>query len=221
MKKNTILKDIFGFSAFVSVMFGVYLNFEPAVVGAVTDDITVTQVVTSDITISHPADVNMTGTIYGMTGGTGTGSATWTVKTSDTSGFGLTLSADDDTDCLNNGVNDFKDYVNASPLNYAWVDPAISAFGFTVEPETATDTATAFRDNGSICGTGSGNTADTCWSGFGGTLTTPKAIVNRTSQTDIGGQDEVVKFKTRLISGQFLPEGNYVAVIKATALVNS
>lgn len=220
-KRKKILRNSFGFLAFSSIAFGAYLNFEPTVVGAATDDITVTQHVTSDLTITPASDVNMTGTIYGMTGGTGTGSATWTVKTSDTAGFNMTLSADDDTDCLNNGANVFIDYVNASPLNYAWVDPAVSAFGFTVEPATVADTATAFKDNGSVCGgAGAANSADTCWSGFGGTLTTPKAIINRTSQTTISGEAEVVKFKSQLITGNFLPEGDYVAVITATAVVN-
>ncbi|HEY5138574.1 MAG TPA: hypothetical protein VIJ25_04565 [Methylococcales bacterium] len=222
MKKNTIIKNILGFGALTSVVFGAYLSFEPAIVNAVTDDITVTQAVTSDITISSPSDVNLTGTIYGMTGGTGTGSATWTVKTSDTSGFGMTLSADKDTNCLDNGASSFVDYINASPLNYTWVDPAVSAFGFTVETATVGDTVLAFRDNGTVCGgSGAANSVDTCWSGFGGTFTTPKAVINRTSQTTISGEAEVIKFKSRLMSGQFLPEGNYVAVITATAVVNS
>ncbi len=217
-KRKKILRNSFGFLAFSSIAFGAYLNFEPTVVGAATDDITVTQHVTSDLTITPASDVNMTGTIYGMTGGTGTGSATWTVKTSDTAGFNMTLQSDA-ANCLRNGANNFLDYSIATPHSYDWTAPAVSAFGFTVEPETAADTVAAFLDNGSTtCGSGAVNGTDTCWSGFNST--TPISVINRTTQTDISGQDEVVKFKSQLITGNFLPEGDYVATITATAVVN-
>lgn len=224
MRKDKALKDMLGISALAFIALGVYLNLEPAVVSAapVTDDITVTQHVTDELTITSPADVNMSGTIYGLTGGTGNGSATWTVKTNNTTGFAMTLKADKDTNCLDNGASAFIDYVNGSPLTYNWTNPAVSGFGFTVEPATAADTVQAFKDNGSnTCNAvGGGNSTDTCWAGFGGTFSTPMSIISRSTATTASGEAEVVKFRAYLASGQFLPEGDYVAVITATATMN-
>jgi len=221
MKQKEFLKQCISFSAFSFIVFGAYLNFEPAVVGAATtanDSITVTQAVTSDLTISAPDNVTMTGTIYGMTGGTGDGSATWNVKTSDTSGFGMSLKADA-VNCLRKSSESFADYSLATPHSYSWTAPAVSAFGFTVEPETTGDTVAAFLDNGSTtCGSGAVNGASTCWSGFNGT--TDISIISRSTQTDAGGEDELVRFKSQLITGNFLSEGNYVATITATAVVH-
>lgn len=219
--KEKTLKQFISFTAFSFFVFVSYMNFEPVVVGAasVTDDITVTQHVTGDISISHPADVNMAGTIYGMTGGTGSGSATWTVVTSNVAGFNMSLKADA-ANCLRlNGTDHFDDYSRTNPLAYNWSAPAISGFGFTVEPETPGDTVQVFRDNAGACNAaGGGNTADTCWSGFNGTTDIP--VIMRSSATDGGGESEVVKFKAQLAAGQFLPEGDYIATITATATAN-
>ncbi|MDD3006933.1 MAG: hypothetical protein PHX30_05155 [Candidatus Pacebacteria bacterium] len=217
-KHKEFLKQCIGFSAFSFIVFGIYLNFEPAVVGAVDDSITVTQAVTSDITISSPANVNLTGTIYGMTGGTGDGSTTWNVKTSDTSGFGMSLKANT-ANCLAKGGEHFNDYSVTTPHSYNWTAPAVSGFGFTVEPESTSDTVAAFLDNGSsTCGSGAVNGTSTCWSGFNGT--TDISVISRSTQTDAGGEDELVRFKSQLITGNFLSEGNYVATITATAVVH-
>ncbi|HEY5138573.1 MAG TPA: hypothetical protein VIJ25_04560, partial [Methylococcales bacterium] len=84
---------------------------------------------------------------------------------------------------------------------------------------TPGDTVTAFRNDGaSTCGTGALNGADTCWRGLNATTEIP--MISRGTATDGSGQDEVVKFKSQLVSGQFLPEGDYVANITVTAIVN-
>lgn len=221
-KQKQFLKQCVSFVAFCSIAFGTFLNFEPSVVGAATanDSVVVTQAVTSDITISAPADVTMSGPIYGLTGGTGNGTAVWEVKTSDTSGYTVTLAAQADTHVLTNGTEYFLDYTPAEAVpDFDWdtTPTGGSAFGFTVEAETPADTATNFKDNGSACGgAGVSNAVDKCWAGFANTLTTPVQVINRSS-VSLDGQNMTVKFKTQLVSGTTLPEGNYVATITATA----
>jgi hypothetical protein len=126
----------------------------------------------------------------------------------------------DAVNCLRNGPDHFNDYAEAvaGTPDFGWMNPAVSAFGYTVETATADDTAQPFKDDGSACGgTGTLNTADVCWKGFS---TTPFMIVNRTGLTGSSGEAETVKFKSQLASGQFLPEGNYVANITVTAVTN-
>lgn len=216
-KKKNILKRLFGFTVFSFLVLVSFLNFEPSIVEAETDDITVTQYVTGDITISPATNVSLVGTIYGMTGGTGTGSAMWTVTTGNLAGFNMSIKTDVANCLKKNGTDHFDDY--SPTVSYDWTAPAISAFGFTVEPETVGDTVLAFRnDVSSTCGVGALNGSDTCWRGLNSTTAIP--MISRGTATDGNGQDEVVKFKSQLVSGQFLPEGDYVANVTVTAIVN-
>ncbi len=197
-----------------------YPAAEPFIVTAATDDITVTQHVDSDISISSPSDVNMTGTIYGMTGGTGDGSATWIVITSNAAGFNMSLKAST-TPALMSGAFSFADYATGAVPDYNWAltDNTTSEFGYTVEAETLADLDADFKDNGSnTCGgAGTLDTVNKCWFGF---TSSNVQVVNRTGVTDAGGESEVVKFKAQSGSSHFQEEGDYVATITATAINN-
>lgn len=197
-----------------------YVSFESEIVSAVTDSVVVTQSVTSEISITSPSDVTMAPTIAGMTGGTGNGSATWTVVSNDTSGFNFGIMASTSA-ALTSGANSFADYTEAGAvLDYDWsVAAADSEFGYTVEAATTADLVTAFKDNGlDTCGgAGSNDTTDMCWDGF----TTVNAVaINRTSATSITGEAEVVKFRAQSGGSHFQVEGTYTATITATALNN-
>lgn len=179
------------------------------------------------ITISSPANVNMSAAINGITGNPGsprTGSATWTVATNNYTGFNMKLHASTDPAMQLDGSNQFADYtpaVGGTP-DYDWSSPAASAaeFGFTVEPETDGDTVQLFLDNSgaSPCNTAGGTqTDDKCWFDFNGL--NDINVINRTIFTNSGGEDEVVKFQTES-NAKYLKEGNYVATITATAVTN-
>jgi len=199
-------------------IFG-YPCLEPLVVEAVTDDIIVTQYVDSDIAISSPDDVIMTGTIYGMTGGTGNGSAYWTITTSNAAGFNMSLKADT-SPAMKSGSYSFGDYVTGAVPDYSWAITStdVSEFGYTVEAETTEDLDTKFKDNGAdTCGTGSADTEDKCWLGF---TTSSVLAVNRTSVTSESGEDETVKFRAQSGSSNFQEEGDYIATITVTAINN-
>ena len=219
---DSILRPAFLVAACLVFLFA---EFEAAMTsaGSANDSIVVTQVVGGELSISQPADVTMSSAIPGITGNPGsprTGSATWTVITSNTSGFYLTLKSSTNPSMQLDATYNFSDYSPASAgvPDYTWASPASSAaeFGYTVEPETAADTSTKFKDNGSACNTGSLNTANRCWYNMS---TTDQTVIERSSNTDTGGEDEVVRFQTES-NGKYLKEGDYIATITATATEN-
>ena len=94
--KNIIKKTISLTAISGVLLMGGYWALEPTLISAaaVSDPITVTQAVTQEITIDSPANVNMSASIPGVIGNPGaprTGSATWTVKTTNATGFYLGL----------------------------------------------------------------------------------------------------------------------------------
>lgn len=215
------MKEIISLTLIIGlVLMAGFVYFEPEQAEAVEDVIIVTQNVTGEISISSPSDVTMSPDIPGMTGGTGDGSATWTVVTSDTSGFNLSLKASTDP-AMQSGANSFADYTAAGGTtpDYDWsIAAADSEFGFTVEPATVADTDTKFKDNGSACNTGALNTADKCWLDF---TTSNVQVINRTSgATSSSGEAEVVKFKAQSGTSHYQVEGSYTATITATAVTN-
>lgn len=218
-------KDVSAVLAIMMLAYPVYAYFEPLAVKAASanDSITVTQAVSSEITISSPTDVTMSSAIPGITGNPGsprTGSATWTVKTNNTTGFYMALKSSTNPSMQLDATYNFSDYSPASAgvPDYTWASPASSAaeFGYTVEPETAADTSTKFKDSGAACNTGSLNTADKCWYNMG---TSDETVVSRSTNTDSSGEDEVVKFQTES-NAKYLKEGNYTATITATVTEN-
>jgi hypothetical protein len=183
------------------------------------NSINVIQMVSSEITITSPDNVVMSPTIAGMTGGTGTGSATWTVTTNNLEGFEMSIKSDTNPALKSPQNNSFANYTPSGTVpDFTWnVADTDSEFGYTVEPHTVEDTAPAFLDNGSLCGTGTANATDKCWFGF---ATADKTIVHRTSETPQLGEAETVKFKAQSGPGHYQTEGDYVATITVTALMN-
>jgi len=218
MKKNIAIQNIFYGFLLTPIFFLSYACIEPVLVKAVSDDVGVSQSVASEIAISSPADITMSPEISGLTGGMGEGSATWTVITNDTSGFNLSLKASTDP-ALASGSYNFADYTIAAAVpDFVWsVAADASEFGFTIEAETAADLVSDFLDDGSVCGAGASDTADACWGGFS---TSDQTVVNRASQTDLSGEDEVIKFRAESGASRFQEFGEYVATITVTAVTN-
>lgn len=222
------IKQIISLTLITSIAsaFG-YMNFEPEIAGAATDDIVVTQTVTEELSVSAPADVTMSAAILSMTGNPGaptTGSATWNVKTSNATGFDMKIKASTDPALQLDATNQFTDYgpAVAGTPDFTWVSPAASAaeFGFTVEAATSGDSDQKFLDNAGVspCNTASGAvTVSRCWFDFNGA--TDVDIINRSTNTALGGEDEVVRFQAES-SAKFLKEGDYTATITVTVAMN-
>ena len=229
MKKTISLALVI--SLVISIVFVV---LEPQSVSSAEDTIDVSLTVTSDISISAPNNVTLTPNMGGVVGGTASGDATWTVVTGDSSGFSMTLKESDAGPALSGDTqgDEFADYTptDASTPDWDWlVADSTAEFGFTIVPETDADAVPDFLDDATdTCGGGdaSNQTTEKCWFGLNGTTEVP--IINRTSETDWGGQDEKVIFKAELFNTDGIPnddagmliEDTYKAVITATVVTN-
>ncbi|HEY4518654.1 MAG TPA: hypothetical protein VJG48_03490 [Candidatus Paceibacterota bacterium] len=163
------------------------------------------------ISISSPADVTLSPAIDGAVGGTADGSAGWNVTTDNSSGYTMTAQAST-LPAMTSGANDFDDYVGAP--DFAWsVAAGSSYFGFTPE---GSDINSTFKDNGSACSVGAGDTTLACWEGFS---TSPQTIAGDTSANDgAGGATTTIRFRAGAGASANQAAGSYQAVITITAL---
>jgi len=173
------------------------------------------------ISVSSPDNIELSPSISGITGGTGDGSVTWRVIIDGPAGFDMKIKASTIPAMKLDAGYYFSDYSpNSEGIpDYNWsVDSNQAEFGFTVGPETQEDTVQLFLDNTSnTCNQyGGSNTANKCWLNFNGTSYID--IINRSTRTDLSGEDEVVKFRAQS-NGKFLKEGQYTATI--TTVVSS
>ena len=197
--------------------------------GPYADPIAVTQDVSDEISLTSPADVNMSASIPGVTGGSATGSATWTVKTNNNTGHKVELETTTAPALQGTTEGDsFADYTEAAANvpDYAWaVAESDAEFGYTILPETPADADQSFKDDGANCNVATNNPDGTkCWIGFAGAAT-KEQIVNRTSETDVGGETIQVNFKAEMNgpatdADGFLIEDVYTATITLTATMN-
>jgi len=170
------------------------------------------------ISISAPANVNMTPNLQAITGGTSNGTATINVKTDNLAGYKLELNAST-APALKSGSAEFPDYTEVSPPtpDYDWSIGAVnSEFGFTPWGQ---DTVQNYRYIGTNCNQ-SGGTADEnyCWDGLEGS--TKIQIAQSSSSNHPSGTDAYVKYRAQIKSNGFQTPGNYTATVTATATTN-
>jgi len=115
------------------------------------------------ISISTPANVTLTPSISGVTGGIGSGTATWTVITDASAGYTVSVKVDTDP-ALQSGGNTFANYaeVSAGTPDYTFTVAATdSEFGFS--PEGADITSTIICDSYSYINCISSSSQKTKW----------------------------------------------------------
>lgn len=235
MNRTRILHNVR--SAFVAtVLVGAlgalsFFAFEPQVGhGQITDDFTVTQQITNEISFNvTAADVTMVGTIAGLTGGYATGTTVVSVNTNNATGYNMTLDFFDNatnhsmtassTDAGADVINDYTP-ASAGVPDFAWVDNAsggAAEFGYTVRASTTGEVDPSFRNNGSACNTGSSETDDRCWLN---PTTTPETIIN--SSASNSSSTTTLKFKVAVPNNPSpaLPSGFYTATATLTATTN-
>jgi hypothetical protein len=166
------------------------------------------------ISLSSPADVTMSPSISGITGGSSTGSAAWNVITDNSAGYTFEVHSVTSPALQASGVDSFTDYPTAGvDPDYAWsIDPTISAFGFS--PEGA-DIDSRYKDNGTACGTGGSDTSDQCWDGLS---TLDRVVARRTSANQPSGTSTTLKLRAEIGTQRSQIGGNYSATIVVTAL---
>jgi hypothetical protein len=210
-------KSVSKILSFILIFVLGYMYVEPVVADAagatVQQTFTVTQTVTGELSMTDPADVALSPDLGGMTGGTSTGSTSFSVTTSNEAGFTTTVQSSDQLS--HTTLTDyFKDYTQAAPT-YNWTNPADSAFGYNVVSSVA---ATAFKNNGtSACGSGANNSIDHCWIGF--STSTPYTILT-TSSAQKSGVTATINLKAYLAANQNFSNGSYTTTITVTSTCN-
>lgn len=170
-----------------------------------------------NLSISSPTDVAMNPSIGGITGGTSTGTISWTVTTDNPGGYSMNVSTLT-SPAMTSATSSVADYtpvdINTPDFNWSTASNA-SEFGYSPE---STDLVSKFKDNGfNTCGSGSSQTADKCWYNF---KTTNELICQSALRNDPGGSVTNFKLKAEVGSSRFQQKGSYAAQITATAVAN-
>jgi hypothetical protein len=165
------------------------------------------------IAITSNGSVSMSPSISGISGGTGTGSMSWTVTTDNPAGYAMNVHSDT-TPSMRSASSSFADYTPAgSNPDYNWsVAAADSEFGFSPE---GTDVVQRFLDNGSACNTGTSETTGKCWDAL---TTSDTLIAQSSSGNHPTGTLTTVKIQAEVGSSHIQPNGNYTATVLVTAL---
>lgn len=165
------------------------------------------------IAITSPGGITLTPAILSTGGGTGDGSATWTVTTDNAAGYTMSIGASA-SPALTSGGNTFVNYVPAgADPDFTFTTPAASSrFGFTPE---GTDIVQKYKDNGAVCNAGALDTGSACWAALS---TTPDTIVTRTTPNHPSGTATTVRFRAVSGAANVQPVGSYTATATLTVL---
>lgn len=165
------------------------------------------------LAISAAADVLMSPSLGGVTGGTAYGTTTATVTTDGSAGYELSIRAAEEP-ALQSGSDTIADYVpvGATPDFTFTTDAADAHFAYSPEGD---DTVARFLDNGAACNTGSSNGSGTCWDGL---ATTSAAIASSGSANHPSGTATAILFRVGIGNAALQPAGTYIATTTLTAL---
>lgn len=165
----------------------------------------------SYIAISSPADLVMS-SMGGLSGGSSEGTMSWNVLTDNTAGYSMSISATT-SPALKSLEDSIPDYTPAgSNPDFNFTNSATeSSFGFSPEGSYASP---RFKDNGSVCNSGSLETTGKCWDGLS---TIPKIIAGSTSSTHPSGSDVTVRFRAESGIEHIQTSGDYNVTIVVTA----
>lgn len=167
----------------------------------------------SVIAVVPATEVTMSPSIGGVSGGTSNGSTTFTVITDNPAGYTATITSSS-SPALVSGLDSFADYVpaGAAPDFTFGILATQSAFAFT--PEGA-DIVQRYKDNGSSCNAGSGDTVLSCWDGLS---TSPITIDTRNSSNHPSGIVTKLNFRAASGSSHTQVAGTYTATTTVTVL---
>lgn len=177
--------------------FSFFEGMKGRVAGEATDSVDVTVNVISSISIDSPSNIDLSPDIEET--GTATGSVTWNVKTNNSDGWKLELSADTNP-AMQDGANSFANYTEVvSSTPEAWlVDSADSEFGFNASGDYAESKFSGSK-----------------YMGFNGLTKTQ--VASRAAPSSGEGDDTTINFKVEVGSSHNQPLGTYSATITATA----
>ncbi len=171
------------------------------------------QMLNSYLALSAVNAVSLSPSIPGLSGGFSNGSTTFTVTTDNMAGYILTVSAEN-SPAMQKGGDSILDYVpEGNDPDYTFLTGAADAhLGYSPE---GVDIVSRFKDNGSFCNTGSGDTVLACWDGLdvGG-----ETIARRASGNHPEGSTTTLNFRVGVGGSVIQPPGNYIATTTLTLL---
>jgi len=212
----------------------VFMTFEPAMsLGASAQyQFTISQVVGAEIAFTaQPANVVMTPSLGGISGGTAFGTTTFAVSSNNLTGYTVTIIASS-TDGSMRGTasttNYIAGYVPVSPSTPDYTMSNVAAnktgFAYTVQASTTSDISQLFwADNFNICNKSAvqngAPSVGHCWYIATSTAVT---IVNRSLPTVGGAATSSVIFQVQIKSNPnpAIPNDTYVATTTLTATTN-
>jgi hypothetical protein len=198
--------------------------FEPTIsraAASATDTFVVRQQITDEISFLVTAsDVNMVGSIQGVTGGHATGSTYAVVRSNSNSGYTLDIAFSSNpamlgTSTLSTAILNFATSGTQMQPSYAFTASTAAQFGYTVSASTSSDLDPSFLNDTTICNSGSTYTANTCWMT---PSTTAYRIVNRTTAAP-SGATTTITFRVTVPQNPSpsVEEDYYVATATLTA----
>lgn len=165
------------------------------------------------IAITPAADVVMSPSLGGLTGGTSNGSSSVIVTTDNPAGYYLTYQASG-TPAMRSPLDSIDDYAQGVDADYAFAVVSNEArFGFS---PSGADITSYFKDNGALCGVGTLDTALACWVGFASDGAT--TIAEGTDANHPNGATTTIHFRVGVGSGAGILDGLYTATTTLTAL---
>lgn len=165
------------------------------------------------IAITAAANVTMTPSLGGVTGGTAYGTTTTSVTTDGVAGYELSISAENEP-AMQSGSDTIADYTPAgADPDFTFATDASDAH-LAYSPE-GNDVVQRFLDNGASCNTGSANAWASCWDGL---ATTTETIASATSANHPSGTATSILFRVGVGSAAIQAPGTYVATTTLTAL---
>ena len=171
------------------------------------------QTVSAFLSLSGAADITMSPSIDGDTGGTANGSTTVTAITDSPAGYQLSIKSSANPS-MQSGANTIADYSTAGvDPDFTFTTGAGDAhLGFSPE---GSDIPDRFKDNGASCNTGSGDTTLSCWDGLS---TTNATIASASSSNSPTGATTTVQFRIGIGASASQAAGTYVATTTLTLI---
>jgi hypothetical protein len=166
------------------------------------------------IAITPAADVTMSPSLGGLTGGTSNGSTGVTVTTDSPAGYSLTIEAQNNP-AMQNGSNSIPDYVpvGITADGVFITPPGAAAFGYTVDGDDVI--SYFFSTLASSCLSGSLELPNRCWTGL---QTTPFEIARSSNSNHPSGTVTTIDFRVGVDAGAGVIAGLYTATTTLTAL---
>lgn len=175
-----------------------FILLEPVITTAQTDQFTITQVVTAELSfVASTTDVTMAGTLAGITGGNATGTTQVVVLTNNTNGYAMDIAFSNTPAMRGNvsGSTGIRNYGSTTEPTYLFFGSTSAQFAYTVNSSTTADIDQSFKNNGTACNTGASYTANTCW--MGATSTSNFRIISRNTAATTSATS-TIQFKVNI-----------------------